>query len=535
MAQSPDLKSKSKFIQEFGYLVRSARTPVLVVSDESHRVYAEIVELTKTYLNHFAKKKANSEFKVYRWTITNRWMFNEEKVKLPEETAYDVAHNVLHIEEMEPCCIAVLENFHFYANRDNPAVIQAVRDISEHCQAQNKMVVFVNSSTEIPLELEAAMTVLHHDLPTEQDIGAEIDELVEDSGKKLKVTKEDKHKIIKACKGMNLSAIKDGLAYSIVKSGKINHKIVQGQKVEYINKTDMLTFVEKLDGFDMLGGLENLKDWTKSRRPLFTEAAVKYKLPAPRGILLGGPPGTGKSAAAQAIANGLDLPFIDWDMGAVYNKYVGESEANMRRAIKILESAAPCVVRLDEFDKVTKGMSGGGQGSEGSGVDSRLGGTLLKWMNDNDSLILLVATCNHPEWLGDEYLRAGRFDIIMSVDIPTDKELVEIVRVQLVRQHLQVDKYDIPAIAKAMKNFVGAEVACAITEAKLLCANVDRWPETKDIATCAKNMVPGYKRNKDQIDKIRAVMSQFAVSASKDDSGMPSDVKTKGGKWKILD
>lgn len=227
-------------------------------------------------------------------------------------------------------------------------------------------------------------------------------------------------------------------------------------------KTGMLEFYSTPERFGSIGGLETLKVWLRQRGKAFSEAARQFGLPSPKGLLLVGVPGCGKSLSAKAVAAEWQMPLLKFDLGKVFGSLVGQSEENMRRALKMAEAVAPCVLWIDEIEK---GLSGVRGPTGDSGTSTRVFGTLLTWMEENQKPVFTIATANDIEGLPPELLRKGRFDEIFFIDLPSPQERANILAIHLTKHHRDYREFDLAAHVQATEGFSGAEIEQAVVSA----------------------------------------------------------------------
>jgi SpoVK/Ycf46/Vps4 family AAA+-type ATPase len=239
--------------------------------------------------------------------------------------------------------------------------------------------------------------------------------------------------------------------------------IIQAEKKQIIRKSGLLDYIESDEVLENVGGLEHLKGWLRQRRDAFGERARRFGLPAPKGVLFVGVQGCGKSLCAKAVANQWNLPLLRLDAGAVFSEYVGQSESNMRRAIKVAESISPVLLWIDEIDKGFAGMASAG--ANDSGTTARVFASFITWMQEKTSPVFVIATANNVENLPAELLRKGRFDEIFFVDLPSEKERRAIVRIHATRRRMNFSDDDIAVLAAETEGFSGAEIEQSIVSA----------------------------------------------------------------------
>ncbi|MBD2527480.1 AAA family ATPase [Nostoc sp. FACHB-133] len=295
----------------------------------------------------------------------------------------------------------------------------------------------------------------------------------------------------RAALGLTLEEISDFLRLT-VKENLTNHGVIVDadfipKAVEY--KTRLLSQM----GIELgkpasipFGGLDLLREWLTRRRRLFTVEARSLSLPQPKGVLLAGPPGTGKSNCAKNIATILNLPLLQLDIASLLGSLVGESEGNVRRALKTAEAIAPCVLFVDEVEKALSGQG------DTSGVSQRILGTLLTFMAECTAGVFIVATCNDPSALPSEFKRKGRFDESFFVDLPTEPERVQILAIHLQRFGIHLESEYLEAIAASTAKFSGAELETLASEAALLAFDEDRPQQVTltDLETCRQTITP---------------------------------------------
>jgi len=320
---------------------------------------------------------------------------------------------------------------------------------------------------------------------------------------------------------VGLSGEEAGACYarSLVQTKRIDPVLVAGEKKRVIARERVLEWFDPLPGgLDAVGGLDVLKTWLTSRKAAYSPAARAYGLPSPRGVLLAGPPGTGKSMTARAIATAWGVPLLKLDLGSLKSKYVGESEASIRRALRVVEAIGRCVVLVDEIEKA---LAGATQGAADGGVSADALGAILSWMQDRVGQGFVVATTNDPGALPPELMRRGRFDEIFWLDLPNHAERAEIVNVSLeFHGRAPSDElwgYD---VASATEGFTGSEIASLVPDA-LFAAFADgaRPLTVQDLLDATKTVVPLSKTASEKITKLREWAKGRARPATTPETG----------------
>jgi SpoVK/Ycf46/Vps4 family AAA+-type ATPase len=264
--------------------------------------------------------------------------------------------------------------------------------------------------------------------------------------------------LVAAAHGLTLAEAENAFAKAIAQDNRLDGsdlRLILDEKSQVIRKSGLLEYYDTDQAIADVGGLATLKTWLKRRQNAFSDAARDFGLPSPKGLLLLGVQGCGKSLTAKAIATSWKLPLVRLDMGRIYSGLVGSSEENLRKAIRAVESLAPVVLWVDEVEKGLAGANGGGGDT---GVSARVFGTLLTWLQEKTSPVFVVATANRIESLPPELLRKGRFDEIFFVDLPTEAEREEIIKIQLRKRKRDPAGFPIAELAKATVNFSGAEI-----------------------------------------------------------------------------
>jgi len=467
--------------------------------------------------------------RVFTWSQTEGILDDKKQSQGPETKqplrALEFAH------KFPGAALFIFKDFHLNmacTTRPNEYdVIRKLRDmITDIKNGDNpKNLVFVSPSLNLAEELQKDVTVLEFNLPGQTELLSLLDEIIElnsVSGKvKSKLTEGDKEKLVKAALGLTLFEAENAFARAMVKNGEISIndlKLVIEEKKQIIKKTGILEFVDSDINMSDVGGLENIKKWLAKRKNSWLDCAKKYSLPAPKGILITGVPGCGKSLIAKAMASVWELPLLRLDLGRIFSGIVGSSEQNMRRAISTAEAVAPSVLWIDEIEKGFANVSGQGD----SGVSSRIFGTFLTWMQDKTDPVFIIATANNIHQLPPEMMRKGRFDEIFFVDLPTKTERSVIFRLHIKKRMKSEEATKgfkmtdelIERLVKLTEGFVGSEIE-AVVVAAFFEAFFEQRPVTEnDFIKSIKNTVPLVTTQREQIQALRDWANSRAVSAS---------------------
>jgi SpoVK/Ycf46/Vps4 family AAA+-type ATPase len=339
----------------------------------------------------------------------------------------------------------------------------------------------------IPQELKDETVVVPFPAPQAEELEEVLDRLAKTPDVRVKLTELGRDKLVQAAVGLTASQAQRAFAKSIVRDGVLDDQdidLVTEEKKQVIRESEALEFYATTETPSDVGGLDVLKKWLQLRERAFTQEARAYGLPAPKGIALIGIPGTGKSLTAKMVGGLWRLPLIRLDMGALFGSLVGESEERTRRALRLAETVAPCIVWIDEIEK---GLAHGGLDS---GTSTRVFGTILTWMQEKTAPCFVVATANDISSLPPELLRKGRFDEVFFLDLPTMDEREEIFVVHLRKRNRLPQDYDTTRLARESEGYVGAEIEQAVIDAMYVGFNDGREFSTEDISNALKRQVP---------------------------------------------
>ncbi len=414
----------------------------------------------------------------------------------------------------------------------DPSVLRSLRSLARALPAsprdEARAMIILTPSSEIPPELAGHAIVVEWPMPDRAEVAAILDAVVKALPEDLQKTAAQngtRDAAIDAAVGLTAEEAQSCYARSLVQSRKIDPATVSQEKKRVIAREKVLEWYDPIPGgLDAVGGLEGLKAWLTSRRAAFSARARAYGLPAPKGCLLVGVPGCGKSLTAKAIATAWGMPLLRLDLGGLKSKWVGESEGNIRKALRVAEAVSPCVVWLDEIEKA---LGGATQGSADGGVSSDALGTILSWMQERQGSVFVVATANDVSALPPELLRKGRFDELFFVDLPTAAERQAILVTALKAHGRDPASIALDRVAEMTDSFTGAEIAALVPDALYAAfAASERAINTADLCEAARNTVPMAKTASEKVDRLRAWAKGRARPASA--VGIES-AKTPGG------
>ena len=417
-------------------------------------------------------------------------------------------------------------------------VVRLLRDIARDFKQTSKTLIITSPVPRLPKDLERDVTLLEFDLPQREEIEHVFTKLYEPNKAKIGAIPEDeRERIVQAAMGLTTVEAENALAKAVVESvssDKKNRppisKLVLREKALAVRKTGILEFFEAPQTASDIGGLENLKLWLTMRSKAFTRKAREFRLPMPRGILLVGIPGCGKSLSAKAASNIWAVPLIRFDIGRVFGGLVGESESNMRLAIQTAEAIGSCVLWIDEMEKAFAGM--GGNGTTDGGTSQRVFGNFLSWMQEKTKPCFVIATVNRIEGLPPELLRKGRFDEIFFVDLPSDKERADILRIHIQKYGRKVEDFadkDISQMVAESAGFSGAELEEAVVSGLFTAFHHDRDLAGEDILKAIKETNPLSRSKAPELEAMAKWAENNALNASRVEKGKASG-KTGAGR-----
>ncbi len=536
-------------VKKISHLIRARFPYVYITTFEEERVTSLLNSIVTN------EKLVKYPREVYVWTQTKGFINYGSNKQIAGTSCPCKALEFIQKHDKDSVFIFYDLHVSFGINNRPPDfnLIRNLRDLVTFLKTSKirKNVFFVAPELIIPCTLQKDITILDLPLPKLPEIKSKLDKMIQqNSGVNAKtLSDDDKEKLCKAAQGLTIKEIENAFALSMVNDGSISVddlKTIMDEKMQVIKKNGILEFVNTDLNIDDIGGLDNLKAWLLKRNNSWSEKAKKYSLPAPKGVLITGVPGCGKSLTAKAMSAIWQLPLMRLDLGKIFSGLVGSSEENMRRAIATAEAVAPSILWIDEIEKGLSGVSS----SNDSGVSSRIFGQILTWMQEKEAQVFVIATANNISALPPELMRKGRFDEIFFVDIPTYNERFEIFKLHLkkrlknedVSKNLTVDDELCHSLAKISENLIGAEIEQVVVSALYEAFFENRPLEFRDLEKAIANTVPLAVTQKEQIMALRAWANVRAVSATKkedvsnykpaqeDESSQDDVSKSRGGR-----
>jgi SpoVK/Ycf46/Vps4 family AAA+-type ATPase len=437
-------------------LLIKSRFPIVLVESYEESKLAALVE-----------RIANLEdWAFYTWSVTE----GLTRRNLRSEQTFDTCElqsALRHVAKSLQNGVYLLRDAHPFIN--DPLVVRLIKDIALDYAKVARTLVFFSAQIELPEELSRFAARFKLALPGMDDvrrmIGVEIQLRERETGSKVRVEPRALELLVQHLSGMTEADGRRLVRVAIRDDGAItldDIARVLKAKSELLGNSSVLSVQIDTSQFAGIAGMRNLKRWLQQRRDAFLGRADTAGLDVPKGMLLLGVQGGGKSMAAKTVAGSWGLPLLQLDFGALYNKYFGETEKNLREALQHAEAMAPCVLWADEIEK---GIGGDSGGSSDGGVSRRVLGTLLTWMAERKSRVFLVATANDISRLPPEFVRKGRFDEIFFVDLPNPATREEIFRIHLARRGMDPAKFRLDGFARVTERFTGAEIEQAIVSA----------------------------------------------------------------------
>lgn len=511
------------FATEIETLIR-ARYPILYV------ITSEEMRVQKILLNIATGRQK----KVFEWTYSSGVVPAGTSLQSHKgrntATKEPLAALDLVVDQVEPA-IFLFKDFHPFLTRNNFAVIRRLKDIALHLKNSRKTIVLISPVLEIPAELDKEITVLNFPQPGKDELGELLDKAVEEMQEfrqvQVELDEQGRERLLQAALGLTLGEAENVFAKIIVKTQRLSSDAVTeviAEKQQIIRKSGLLEYCEAEEAFNSVGGLGVLKDWVNKRAVAFTPEAQAFGLPAPKGVLLLGVQGCGKSLCAKAVSRLWQLPLLRFDMGRMFGSLIGSSEENVRRAITVAESIAPAVLWVDEIDKAFSGSQS--SGITDGGTTARVFGTFLTWLSEKRAPVFVVATANDVSQLPPELLRKGRLDEIFYVDLPLDQERADIFRIHLAKRNRNPEDFDLPALVAASPEFSGAEIEEAIISALYDAFYTRQELTTAHVIEALSQTVPLAKTMSEKVSAQRAWAEGRARNAS---VARPAQEMAKGG------
>jgi SpoVK/Ycf46/Vps4 family AAA+-type ATPase len=477
-----------KFTDELILLLK-ARYPIIYITTiEEDRVEYVIRKNIKNNLNR----------SIYSWDFIDGYTNNPNNQGFAQRNPLQALELIERLTCETPA-VFILKDFNRFLS--DVSISRKLKNLSRIVKLQPKTIIIIGSEITIPNELQDLITVLAFQLPTEHEINQELTRLI--NSLNLEIKQQLLENLTRACQGLSLERIRRVLSKIIVTYKKIDENsisILLTEKKQIIRQTEILEYWSSSENIQKIGGVDNLKDWLKKRKTAFSTQASNYGLPTPRGLLLIGIQGTGKSLTAKAIATEWHLPLLKLDVGKLFGGIVGESESRLRQMIQLAETLAPCILWIDEIDKAFTNVDNKGD----SGTSNRILATFITWLSEKLKPVFVVATANNVELLPLEIIRKGRFDEIFFLDLPKKQEREEIFKIHLKEFRPNTwQSFDYLKLANLSESFSGAEIRQSIIDGMYEAFYEKREFTTDDICKALEQLIPLAQLETNQMVKLQ--------------------------------
>lgn len=499
--------------------VKSGYSVLYILTAEEARAEKEVVEIAKSL-------KRNLRI----WSCTEGFINPAEKNPVGDQMTDPVeALNAIKADAEEGKIFIFRDLTPFMGQ--SPFVARMIRDVAKDFKQCRKTLVLISPENKIPAGLDRDVTMIEFALPDITDIEGIFDGLYAINKKGMgEVSPEERDRICQAALGLTTTEAENAMSKSIVEkvaagNDKQFSAYVMEAKAEAVSKSGILEYFPTQASLADVGGLENLKSWLKVRSKAFSKKAREFGLPMPRGMMLAGLPGTGKSLSAKVCASILGVPLIRFDIGKVFGGMVGDSERNMRTAIQTAEAVGNCVLWIDEMEKGFAGVSGSGSGD--SGVGKRIFGQFITWMVEKKAPVFIVSTVNRIDGLPPELLRKGRFDEIFFVGLPNPVERLEILKIHISKKGRDASGFSLSGCVEASESFSGAELEEAVISGMYRAFYEDRELTAGDIQYAIERTRPLAVSRRSELEEMSTWAKDNAIMASAAFASPVAEVKVK--------
>ncbi len=515
----PDLGNKVSSRREIEDLVRARYPLISVVSHEEARVEESLKRLC-----------VEREMRLEIWSITEG--FHVAAGGAGNRDVKDPIKALEHVNRGEGRAIYVLRDFHPFMKE--PSVVRRLRDLATALRRTKKSIILLSPVQKVPPELEKAMSaILYWDLPDRIEIESIARRLIPQAPpatqQQIEAEPSFMERVVEAALGLTEIEAENVFAKSMVRTHTFDMDVILEEKKQIIRKSGILEYYEHREEFSDIGGLESLKGWLVKRRKAFSSRARDFGLPLPKGILLIGVPGTGKSLTAKAVGALWEMPLLRLDVGKIFAGLVGSSEENIRSVIRTAEAIAPAILWIDEIEK---GFSGTGSSNmSDGGTTSRVFGSFITWLQEKQSPVFVIATANDVSALPPELLRKGRFDEIFFCDLPDREERRLIFDIHLRKKRRDPAKFNLEKLIDMTPEYSGAEIEQAIIAALYDAFDAGDDLDTERLEASLADIVPLSVTMRERIDAMREWARTRARSASKKKSAATPLRRNPKGSW----
>lgn len=484
--------SLNSTMHDFKVFINSCHPLVIIETAEEKRVH-RLLSSTASQLN----------MELEEWTVTYGIKNKQNKTKLLD--TQKPPGLISYLTQRRGEVIFLLKDFHSCLN--DLILIRSFRELLDKFKKTRSTLFLTGSHIKLPPEIDHP--AIHYELknPSEKELKQLIQNVYSALAIKHKIAyrldKEGEKALLAALHGMTIDQARQALAFAFLEGEALTYEDIPeilNKKTNLINKGGILEFVPPTENHSQLGGFNRLKNWLNKIQVGFSEEARKVNLPLPKGILMVGVPGCGKSLAAKVVAKRWNFPLLKLDTGRLFSKYIGESEKNFRKCIKIAETMAPSVLWIDEIEKA---LPSGGEADSDSGLSRRLFGAFLTWLQEKKKAVFVVATANQIHQMPPELLRKGRFDEIFFVDLPSKEAREEIFKIHLAQRNLTPENYKIDLLAEKARDMSGAEIEQSVLSSLYQSLHKKTNHNTDLILEELQQTIPLSHSRKDLIENLR--------------------------------
>lgn len=496
---------------ELEVLIRAKYPLIYLLSWEERRIEAMLRRVA-----------AGRKKRLYAWTVTRGiWGIDTVRPVEVDGGAVSPLKALEFVERLNEAAILVLKDLHMFLQDtrqpETIALIRKLRDLVGPLKESARTLVLLSPVLRVPVELEKEVVLLDCSLPTWDELDQALERVLRsvrsrDGGLEVRLDEATRERVLKAARGLTVGEAENVFARSLVKTRRLDLDVIIAEKKQIIQRSQVLDYYDDVQDIAYVGGMGELKAWLRKRGLAFSERARRFGLPEPRGLLLLGVQGCGKSLIAKSVAGLWKLPLLRLDMGRVFNEMVGASEENIRLAMRVAESVSPCVLWLDELEKGLAGL--GSSNRSDAGTAARVFGSFLVWLQEKTAPVFVIATCNDLAGLPPELLRRGRFDEIFFVDLPDEVERREIWAIHLARRHRDPQRFDLERLVQQSEGFSGAEIEQVVISALYDAFEQGRELSDEDLVRNIERTVPLSQTMQEQVHALREWARTHARPAS---------------------
>jgi AAA+ superfamily predicted ATPase len=521
-------------------ILLNSSTPIVVIETVEEvravrlvRVACSQVNLATfewTIASGLVRSGSNAEAQFENTTIPGGYDPSHSPASTENATAIyhsqDPAQMLGNLEAVSIEAAFILKDFHHHL--DEPVTLRKLRDVGQKFSTNRRTVIITGPRVEIPPELAGLVEFLDLPLPDRARLRQIVDETIVRIGRTHTLQKKLDAAGLDVLAGSLLGLTEEEAERTLSQALVARYAVsadcttdVLNAKKTLLKRSELLDFVDSKEAMSSVGGLENLKTWLALRQNSWSARATQFGLEPPKGAIILGVQGCGKSLCARAIAGEWNIPLVKLDTAAIYDKFIGETEKRIQKVFKVAEGLAPCVLWIDELEKIFAG-SGPDSASADAGVSSRLLASFLSWMQDRKAPVFVAATCNNVSVLPPELIRKGRFDELFFVDLPNRAERKQIFSIQLAKRKRNPDQFNLEPMSERAVGFSGAEIESAVQTALFEAFGHNQELSEGDVIGALSSTVPLSVTRAEEIIELRSWARKRAVWASAEQAPVES-------------